>query len=723
MNKKYTKIHIRFILFTVLLFSTVTKSQNIVNYAGGSAKERFYSVLMLSNKTLLVSGMAQDLNWVPSGVKKVELKIDSIRSASAGNTGFIMQLSADMKTILTILYFPTSTVRDIYKIQTTTIQGRVTGDIYISGNRDVSVAKDDGYFIAKLNDNFVNAIPSGLAWSYNVPATGDHKSIQPWDVGSDGKVVFATGTPFNPNWASIERLTSAGKRDIVPNWPAHWSKTNKEYDSTAVSYTNATDPLVYSAIVMKVGRNGSLRSKTLADYSAIIDDGNGSTKKGKYPDDYYFSGPCHSKACAPGPGYTGYKPSGNPTQRVGAITIDREPNDIYYGYSTQSVLPSGLPDFEPAVVAMDKNGVMKWWSRLYKETVDNSTPDQYVDALAFDHISRMLIVLGRCHGNNTDNLWSGNTIAANPKASGFQNQFTGNTGNIHISWLGKFRASDGALYNSTYVAEFPEGANNYGPALTNPNLDKWPNPNAGWPNVNTTKCANTIAIGRDGTVTILATGRRTMTTKNAFQKMPIPGSSAKGTWNYFVRTYASDLSRPLYSSLITGKWDTLSGAGGSNIELFGVCRTDSGVVAVGYHTADVTSGVAAGNPMPTTNIPLWGNAAPVSEQAVFAKLISDSTSIVTGIESNKETGTLGFILFPNPAKEQVTVQYTLFKTSVIRISVYDILGKEIKEMVNETQPAGEQRSSIGVSKLGNGVYFVILNIDGTLVFKKMIVDK
>ncbi|MBA3706073.1 MAG: hypothetical protein H0W84_09300, partial [Bacteroidetes bacterium] len=338
-----TKLKVGFALIVILsVYNPLIKAQNMVTYAGGSAKERFYSVTMLSNKTFLVSGTAQDLSWVPSGVSKVQIAIDSIRSASPGNIGFIMQLSANMKTILNVLYFPTGTARDIYKIETTNIPGQTTGNIYISGNRDVTNSSDDGYYIAKLNNNYVNAVPTALAWSYNVSATADHKAIQPWDVGNDGKVVFGTGAPINPNWASILRLTSTGKLDMVPNWPAHWSVGKKEYDSTAASYSNTADPLSYSGIVMKAGRNGSLRSKIQADYSAIINDGNGGTKKGKYPDDYYFQGPCNSKTCLGNPGYTGYKTTGNPTQRIGAIAIDRNTNDMYFGYGTQTTLPGGL---------------------------------------------------------------------------------------------------------------------------------------------------------------------------------------------------------------------------------------------------------------------------------------------------------------------------------------------------------------------------------------------
>ena len=42
-----------------------------------------------------------------------------------------------------------------------------------------------------------------------------------------------------------------------------------------------------------------------------------------------------------------------------------------------------------AIVAMEANGQLRWWDRLYRETPANSPPDQYVDAHAGSHAARM----------------------------------------------------------------------------------------------------------------------------------------------------------------------------------------------------------------------------------------------------------------------------------------------------------------------------------------------
>jgi hypothetical protein len=619
--------------------------------------------------------------------------------------------------ILQVVHFPQGTVRDVFKIRTTNVPGQPTGDMYISGNRDVTDYLKDGYYLAKLNNNFVKGVPTALSWTYEVicrprkssgyTGVSAFKDLQPWDVGGDGKVIFGGGAEYDTEWAEIRRLNANGVPDMVENWHAHWANAGAtEWDGTpAASYPNkATAPLAYSAIVLKAGRKGSMRSYTQAQYDATMDDGNGNTnRKGSFPDDYYYSGPCPFDVPAAGAkGYTGYKTSDKPTQRLGAIVIDRNTNHFYYGYSTQSILPDGLPDYEPAVVAMDNTGKLKWWNRLYKETAQNSTPDQYVDNLAIDYKNSQLVIAARCHGNNTDNFWQGNTIKATPNASGFQNQFTGTNGNIHISWLGKLMLDKGTVKHSTFVAEYIEGTTNYGAPFTNPYFDNWPDFNKGWANVNTTRI-NHLHVGVDGSVTITGQGRRTMTTKNAFQKMPNPKDATKGSWNHFVRTYTSDLSRPLYSSLLTGKWDTLTGAGGDNIELESAFKIDGGLLIVGFHKLDATTSLPSGAMMPTSGVPTWGNTTATNEQAVFARLTADSLKtgssvVISDVKSIDNQGVVK--AYPNPTSETMTVEFEHIKAA--SLEVFDILGR-----VQNTE--GVKTGEVFVFKtrhLLNGVYYL-----------------
>jgi len=613
-----------------LFASAELTASNAVFYAGGAGKERFNDVHYLSDGTALIAGQAENLNWLPINTLRIAVSAAGIDSAATGQVGFVLRTSGDLSEVLQVLEFPAGSVRDVFKIRSSEVPGAATGAIFISGSRDNGAT--NGYFLAKLNANFVTALPSALSFVYNVEAGGDHKERQPWDVGGDGKVVYAIGTPFDAQWAAILRLSSNGIPEVVEHWTAHWKAAAAgEWDGTPASSYVGTPALSYSAIVMKSSRRGSLRSVSQAEFDSTTNDANGNAgRKGKLPDDYYFNTPCALSGTGTcpntGPGYTNYNSQGPQTQRVGAIAIDRRNNDLYFGYSTKSTLPGGNPDFEPAVVAMNADGSLKWWDRLYRETTANSSPDQYVDGLAIDHRNNRLVVLGRSHGNNTINLWSGNAILGGTSI-GFQPGFTGTNGNIHISWLGSYGLSDGRIKAATFVAEYVEGASNFAAALSDPHYAGWPNPNGGNPNLNTTRCGSDagqsgeIAIDIDGSVAVTCVGRRTFTTVDAFQTMPRPNvpTPLVGTWNSFVRVYSRDLNAVKYSSLVVGAWDQATGVGGDNTRFSGVALQDGHVVAVGMHKADA-AGIASGVSVASIAAPNWGNSAPNSQSALAARL-------------------------------------------------------------------------------------------------------
>lgn len=623
-----------FALWTLFLPAPPTHAQslsgNLVAYAGGAGRERFNTVVELSNGTILVGGAADDLDWIAPPVPRIELDAAGIHNALGTNRiGFVLHLSRDFSTVLRVVHFPRGAVEDVRFVRTTSRPGQPTGDLFLSGTTRDTRTNNGGYFIARLNNNFVAGVPDALAWVRNVWAEGDHQANQPWDVGSDGKVVYTTGKPFSPDWVGVYRLQADGSNDVVEDWRYHEGVDVATGMAVSGEWTPASSRpdvrVLQSGIAFKTAGRITLRSWTSDDYDAVIGDGNGGTKRGRWPMDLFFSGPGNplNPAASPGgPGYTGYRIGSNPTQRIGGVAIDRRTNDLYVGFSIQSRLPDGNPDFEPAVLALTASGALKWWSRLYSETPANSTPDQYVDGLAIDYAQNNLVVLARCHGNNTYNLWRGNSIAPtqNPLNPGtaFHNQFTGTNGNIHISWLGKLRTTDGTLMYASYVADYEDQMAGTGTLYSEPIHDGWPSHNAGWPQLNTTRCQTDVRVDNTGRVYLLGKGRRVITTSNAHQKM-LKKTQGVSAWSAWVRVFEPDLKTLAYSSLLSGTWNALTGAGGDNTELRGVFPTSGGVLVVGHQKADA-AGAAAGNPVPTRNEPAWASPRPSGESALFGRL-------------------------------------------------------------------------------------------------------
>ncbi|MBL7824988.1 MAG: T9SS type A sorting domain-containing protein [Saprospiraceae bacterium] len=666
-----------FVLLLIVSFPLAAFAQsNLVTYAGNEGKETFYDILQITDGSFVICGYADNLDWVGSNVPRIELQYNGLIPNSLGNNryGFMLHLSADMESVLHCVHFPKGAVEDIRFLKTNSLPYKPTGALYISCNTADSNPNNGGYVLAKLDHNFMDGIPSSLDWFHAVWAKSGPKEYHPWDVTNDGKVYYISGEAYGYDWSAVYCLNPTGSRQVVNNWRNHWLSNGTEWRGTpaADNPLGSIDSVLFSGIVLKMTGRCDLRSWTLEDYNLITSDGNGGTKKGKWPVDVLFNSPCDPQSpSTSGPGYTGYSPASNsPVYGGQSICVDKRNNNLYIGMNFKSVLPGGQPDFEPAVIAMDSTGQLRWWSRLYHETtpsgaIVNSSPDQYIDALAIDYSNEKLVVGARCHGNNVENFWEGNQISSNSGASGFQNNFTGSNGNIHISWLGKLLLTDGALTNSTYMAELAEGTGGLGVPHSDPNLDGWPDPNTGWPDVNTTRMAkNNMKVTSNGDVCVIAAGRRTITTANAYQKMVKPNYGGMSAWNSFVRVYDAQFNVPTYSSLVVGVWDTLTQGGGGNTELFGVYKTKEGVICVGRHTAD-SNGTPVGNSIPVNQTPSWGDETPQNESAILvyykaANLYNsdDGISVTKMIESdvnviNQKT----IIVYPNPASTQLGILF------------------------------------------------------------------
>lgn len=726
----------KIILLSIVILQNVSvfSQSNIVTYAGSSGKETFYDVMQITDGSFLVCGYATDLSWIGSGVPQIQLSnTNGIPNALGTNRyGILLHLSSDLQTILHCINFPQGAVEDIRFIKTNTQPYTPTGDLFISCNTSDTKANNGGYIIAKLDHNFIDGIPSSLSWFQPIWAGAGPKDYHPWDVTSDGRTFYITGEAHGYDWSAVYCLNQSGQRTIVNNWRTHWLKNGSEWKGTPASANpfSTIDSVDFSGIVLKIWGRCDLRSWTLTDYNTYISDENGGTKKGKWPLDVLFNGPCDPLSpTAVSPGYTGYSASGTPVYGGSCISVDRRNNSIYIGMNFKSVLPNGgLPDFEPAVIAMDSSGMLQWWSRLYHEITPtgdtlNSTPDQYVDALAIDYTNDQLVVGARCHGNNVENFWEGNTINNNTSAYGFQNNFTGTSGNIHISWLGKFQLNNGTLAHSTYMAELAEGTGSLGTPLSDPNMDGWPNPNSGWPNVNTTRMAkNNMKISSNGDVCVLAVGRRTITTANAYQKMVKPGNGGYSAWNSFVRVYDSQFHVPKYSSLVVGVWDTLTQQGGGNTELFGVYKTSQGVICVGRQTAD-TNGTPNGNDIPVTGVTPWGNASPQNESAILvyykaANIYNPNDSILpTGTSLNSVEENI-MTVYPNPANKFLQISFSDQRevAKKLKYNFTDATGRVIK--------SGKLSGHLlNIKDLPNGLYHLQVFSESNFYNKKVVISR
>lgn len=80
--------------------------------------------------------------------------------------------------------------------------------------------------------------------------------------------------------------------------------------------------------------------------------------------------------------------------------------------------------------------------------------------------------------------------------------------------------------------------------------------------------------------------------------------------------------------------------------------------------------------------------------------------------------------YPNPFNPSTTIKFDLPKSSAVKLSVYDVTGKEIETLVNEKLNAGPYETKWNGSNYASGVYFCILTANNErLAVRRMILMK
>jgi len=79
--------------------------------------------------------------------------------------------------------------------------------------------------------------------------------------------------------------------------------------------------------------------------------------------------------------------------------------------------------------------------------------------------------------------------------------------------------------------------------------------------------------------------------------------------------------------------------------------------------------------------------------------------------------------YPNPFNPVTNIVYSLMKSSLATLRVYDALGREIQSLVNEKQAPGTYEAVFDASHIPSGVYFYRLTAEGFSETRKMVVLK
>jgi photosystem II stability/assembly factor-like uncharacterized protein len=214
-------------------------------------------------------------------------------------------------------------------------------------------------------------------------------------------------------------------------------------------------------------------------------------------------------------------------------------------------------------------------------------------------------------------------------------------------------------------------------------------------------------------------------------------------WEHFSEIYASTKYGSDWNKSFTIDLSQL------DVTLNGVAFSDNNLYAsLGFLSTDLSLFNNKGNPgvlytSMTNNSNQWiqpsGTPEWTPSDIVFSnKDIGFLGTLGNGVYSNHKSSTnvnnnskgnqkiINYQLaqnYPNPFNPTTTINYSIPKPSFVTIKVYDILGREIKTLLNEEKHSGNYKVDFDGNKFTSGIYFYRIRAGDFMETKKLILLK
>ena len=198
----------------------------------------------------------------------------------------------------------------------------------------------------------------------------------------------------------------------------------------------------------------------------------------------------------------------------------------------------------------------------------------------------------------------------------------------------------------------------------------------------------------------------------------------------------SDLS----GSAISEDYNLIQNASTSSISgiiahnIYGVSADCSPLAYNNSLNGTMTCAIASNSPAKDVIPASSPNGAPLYDQRGAARKGNydigayeySSTFPVTAIQTAQNMNPNSFQLFqnyPNPFNPSTIIHYAIPKSSIVTLKIYDILGREVKNLVDEQKSAGQYNVGFNATNLSSGIYFYSLRAGSFIKTNKMILLK
>lgn len=141
------------------------------------------------------------------------------------------------------------------------------------------------------------------------------------------------------------------------------------------------------------------------------------------------------------------------------------------------------------------------------------------------------------------------------------------------------------------------------------------------------------------------------------------------------------------------------------IDLFSLCITEQTFVSghtIGFFDVSQSWGITSDYPI---------------------KLVIERNFTGVEVENNTVNNFTLFQNYPNPFNPSTTIEFYLPHSSFVTLKIFDSLGKEVINLINESKSLGDHKIQFDASELSSGIYFYELKADDFVSTKKLLLVK
>jgi len=323
--------------------------------------------------------------------------------------------------------------------------------------------------------------------------------------------------------------------------------------------------------------------------------------------------------------------------------------------------------------------------------------------------------------------------------------FTGTLGGVFLSTNNgtSWTAVNSGLSNlniyplAAIGANLFAGTSNSGVYLSTDNGTSWTAVNSGLTNGEVSAFAvsgTNLFAGTNGGVFLSTDNGTSWAPANSGISNNLTNCFAVSGTNLFVGTYGGGV----FLSTNNGtSWTTVS-SGLTNLNILSLLAVDGTTILAGTDGDGVfvssdngTSWVPVNDGLTNLSVlslavvgtDLFAGTSSGNSNGVWRRPLSEITSVKETILSQIPRNYSLEQNYPNPFNPSTKINYSVPKSSIVQIKVFDVLGNEVEILVNEEKPAGTYELNWDAGILPSGVYFYQLKAGSFIETKKMLLMK